>query len=98
VRLLVGPALVIVWGGLDRDNDTLMGGKNEIAINLPPFVTFRRAPQVVRSIVDLLSAIPVVARHVVTLLPLIVMAITAIVVVLLRLRLIVVILIRMLLR
>lgn len=45
--------------GLDGDNDAFMGGKNEVAINLPPLVAFWRAPKVVRSIVDLLSAIPV---------------------------------------
>ena len=88
----------MVWSGLDRDNDALMGSKNEVAINLPPLVTLRRAPQVVGSVVDLLSTIPVPIRHVVTLLPLIVMAIIAVFVVILRLRLIVAILIRMVLR
>jgi hypothetical protein len=75
-----------------------MGGKNIVAINLPPLVTLGRAPQVVSSIVDLLSAIPVLARYVGTLLPLIVMAISAVFMAILRLSLIMAILIRMILR
>jgi hypothetical protein len=88
----------MVWSGLDRDNDAVMGGKNVVAINLPPLVAFGWAPQVVRSIVELLSAIPVLVRYVVTLLPLIVMAICAVIMAIVRLRLVVAILIRMVLR
>jgi len=72
--------------------------KNVVAINLPPLAALGWAPQVVRSIVQRLSAIPVLLPHAGTPLPLIVLAVSAIVVTILRLRLIVMILVRVVLR
>jgi hypothetical protein len=91
-------ALVIAGSGPDGDNGAIVGGKNVVAIYLPPLVTLGRSPQVVRLIVKLIPAVPVFLGYAGTLLPLIVLAISAVVVAILRLRLIVVILIRMVLR
>jgi hypothetical protein len=91
-------ALVIAGSRADGDNGAFVVCKNVVAINLPPFVTLGRTSQVVRSIIRLLSAIPILLLNAGTLLPLLVVAISAGVVAILRLRLIVAILVRMVLR
>src|SRR5580692_11569142 len=96
--MLVVAALAIAGIGPDGDDGAVVVGKNVVAINLPPFVTLGWVPQVVRSIVHRFSAIPVLLPYARTLLPLIVLAISAVVAAILRLRLIVAILVRMVLR
>jgi hypothetical protein len=91
-------ALVIAGCRPDGDDGAIVVGKNVIAINLPPFVTFGRASQVVRPIVGFLAAIPILLLNAGTFLPLLMLAISAVVVAILRLRLIVAILVRMVLR
>src|ERR1017187_1231089 len=96
--MLVVAALLVAGSGPDGDNGAVLVGKNVVAINLPPLVAFGRAPQVVRSIVHLVSAIPVLLPYAGARLPLIVLAISVVVFAILRLRLVVVILVRMVLR
>jgi hypothetical protein len=96
--MLVVAGLVIAGSATDGGYGAVVVGKNVVAINLPPLMTLGWALQVVRSIVRLLSAIPVLLRYAGTLFPLVVLAISAVVVAILRLRLIVTILIRMVLR
>lgn len=90
--------LVIAGSGADGGNGAVLIGKNILAINLPPLVTLGRALQVIRLIVHPFSAIPILLLYTGTLLPLRVLAISAVVVAILRLRLIVAILVRMVLR
>ena len=98
LRVLVVARLVIAGSVPDGGNGAVVVGKNVVAINLPPLVLLGRALKVIRSIVHLVSAIPVLLRYAGTLLPLIVLAISAVVMAILRLRLIVAILVRMVLR
>src|SRR5258708_15244423 len=86
--MLVVAGLVIAGSGPDGDNGAVLVGKNVVAINLPPLVTLGRVLQVIRLIVHLFSAIPVLLLYTGTLLPLRVLAISAVVVAILRLRLI----------
>ena len=89
---------VIAGSGLDGDNPAITVGENVIAVNLAPFVALGRTTQVILAVVQFIPAIPVFLLDLGALLPLIVVAICAIVVAILRLRLIVPILVWMVLR
>jgi hypothetical protein len=96
--MLVVVRLVIAGSVPDGGYGAVVVGKNVVAINLPPLVFLGRSLQVICPIVHLVSAIPVLLLYAGTLLPLIVLAISAVVMAILRLRLIVAILVRMVLR
>src|SRR5664280_1844848 len=90
--------VVIAGSGLGGDNPAITVGENVIAVNLAPFVALGRTTQVILAVVQFIPAIPVFVLDLGALLPLIVVAICAIVVAILRLRLIVPILVWMVLR
>jgi hypothetical protein len=89
---------VIAGSGPGGDNHAITVGENVIAVNLAPFVALGRTTQVILAVVQFIPAIPVFLLDFGALLPLIVVAICAIVVAILRLRLIVPILVWMVLR
>jgi hypothetical protein len=89
---------VIAGSGLGGDNPAITVGENVIAVNLAPFVALGRTTQVILAVVQSIPPIPVFVLDCGALLPLIVVAICAIVVSILRLRLIMPILVWMVLR
>src|ERR1035437_538033 len=96
-RMLI-MVVVIAGSGLGGDNPAITVGENVIAVNLAPFVALGRTTQVILAVVQFIPAIPVFLLDFGALLPLIVVAICAIVVAILRRRLIVPILVWMVLR
>src|SRR5579862_1203242 len=96
--MLVVAGLVIAGSGPDRGNRAVLVGKNVVAINRPRLVPLGGAVQLIRFVVHLFSAIPVLLFYSGALLPLRVLAISAVIVAILRLCLIVAILVRMVLR
>src|ERR1700738_3601431 len=99
-RMLVAVAVpvVVARSAPDGMDCAISVCENVVAVDVTPLVALRRTLQVIGAIVHLVSAIPILLGDPGAPLPLVVMAIRAIVVPILRLRLVMAILVRMLLR